>query len=196
VTDRRTPELPPIEDAARRDLRVVRETLRSSVAIVERNPSQLTGQLLARLGPPGEPGSGYDYDGSDERIDPLLRGLAGDVTGPWLRPVRRSLPWYAGRSTSAGTHGAAVRALTSVTVDGNERLVSGGDDGRVLLWDPTSGPDSGPERPPIAGFATGMPVLALAVSADHIAAGDTAGQVHQLEVVWPSSSPLQGAASP
>ena len=91
---------------------------------------------------------------------------------------RRSVGWLVGEDyphlEATFRHGAPLRAV--VVSEDEETVVTGGDDGRVVLWIRTSGKS-------IRTFSTGTSVTALALSPDgaSLAAGNAGGEVH----LWP-----------
>ncbi|RZT13177.1 hypothetical protein EV649_6366 [Kribbella sp. VKM Ac-2569] len=105
---------------------VVERTLRRSRTTLTRDPTQLPGQLHARL---------KEYPGAS------MTGL-GDAVGrlsttPWLRMVEGSLDWRADLESTYGTTGK-VRGLGFGHVD-DLPVVAIAVDTRIELWDPRTG---------------------------------------------------------
>ncbi len=109
------------------DVKAVDEALALSAADLAARPDSLASQLAGRL-----------VDLSSPGIDRLFAQIRDRAPRPWICPVRPAL-------ASAGEllqrdrprHDGVLRAL-AVTPDG-KRLVSGGDDRTVRVWDLASG---------------------------------------------------------
>ncbi|WP_410792627.1 hypothetical protein [Kribbella sp. C-35] len=142
---------------------VMERTLRRSRTALTRDPTQLPGQLHARL---------KEYPGAS------LTGL-GDAVGrlattPWLRMVEGSLDWRADLESTYGTTGK-VRGLGFGHVDGLP-MVAIAVDTRIELWDPRTGVPDSRSMIPLGHRATavamsvidGRPVVVTSAGYDRI----------------------------
>jgi WD40 repeat protein len=85
-------------------------------------------------------------ESTDPDIVALLDEVAAGAAGPWLRPIRASLPapgspliWtLRHRTLSGSSHGRAIIHAVAAT-PGGELAVSGSSDGSLNIWDLTSG---------------------------------------------------------
>jgi DNA-binding beta-propeller fold protein YncE len=109
------------------DVQAVDEALALSAAGLAARPDRLASALAGRLVGLASPG-----------IDRLFAQVRDHAPRPWICPVRTAVVSTRGSlQREMPRHDGILRALT-VTPDGN-RLVSGGDDRTVRVWDLASG---------------------------------------------------------
>ncbi|TCC34014.1 hypothetical protein [Kribbella speibonae] len=142
---------------------VVERTLRRSRTALTRDPTQLAGQLHARL---------KEYPGAS------MTGLGDAVgeltTAPWLRMVEGSLDWRADLESTYSTTGK-VRGLGFGHID-DLPVVAIAVDTRIELWDPRTGVPDVRSMIPLGHRATavamsvidGRPVVVTSAGYDRI----------------------------
>lgn len=109
------------------DVEAVDRALVLSAASLAARPDRLASQLTDRLAGLSSPG-----------IDRLLEQIRDRAPRPWICPLTPALAFSGGpKQRAMPRHDGPVRAL-AVTPDGT-RLVSGGDDRTVRIWDLASG---------------------------------------------------------
>ena len=123
--------------------------LRLSAHILAADPGQVRGQLAGRL--LGHPDPAV--------VDWVTALTTQDGPGPWLAPLTQALtPTSSGLEQVLAGHDGPVYAV-AVSADGS-RVVSGGYDGRVRVWDLANGHEQGE----LTGL--GWSVRAVAVNGD------------------------------
>ena len=178
------PGLDDEEDKEKRGLRMLRDALRLSSHILARDPFELPGQLLGRLG--------YFVHRSEGVVARLRNALTAKSEGslvttvrelrefdrfPWLCPLVPSLlaPGGALIRTLAG-HESVVSAIIA-TRDG-AHVVSGSSDTTIKVWDrPT-----GRELRTLRGHSRHVVALALTPNERWIVSGSTDGTIRVWEL--------------
>ncbi|GAB1545461.1 hypothetical protein NUACC21_81370 [Scytonema sp. NUACC21] len=129
-------------------LKLIQAALRVSAHILEKDKTQLAGQLLGRL-----------LDFSNPEIQAILAQAKQWQKAPWLRPLTASLTRPDGKLLRTLTgHSDRIRAVV-LTPDG-QRLISGSDDNTLKVWDV----ETGKELCTLTGHNS--PVSAVAVTPD------------------------------
>ena len=108
------------------DVQAVDDALVFSAAALAARPDRLASQLTGRL-----------VGHSSRGIDRLIAQICERAPRPWIRPITPASAAPEGPPEDMQRHEGALRAL-AVTPDGT-KLVSGGDDHTVRIWDLASG---------------------------------------------------------
>lgn len=127
----------------------VAKVIRRARVALNRDPSQLAAQLIARL-----------RNETDPALIRLVQSAEGVAPAIWLRPISGSMDWQAPLEAIQAFEGGKVRALQFADIDGKTTLVVGFGD-QVVLWTPTKG-EPGPEL-----HNDGLRVTELAIGRMH-----------------------------